>query len=244
MSRGVYVALSGAVAQEQALETTAQNLANASTAGYQRMRPVFKEVLANAANPAKQGGDKNLRYAEITDTALDQQRGAIKSTGRGLDVALPEGNYLAVTTPRGERFTRAGSLTMGADGTLRAAGVPLAREDGKPIVVGTGGSEPTITADGSVMQDGAVVAKLKMVKAAPGTSFVHEGNGVLNARGATQPGEGDLDLGVIEESNSTPVAAMTDMVTASRTFEAFQRMLDTFGECDRKVLTTVPSAVE
>jgi flagellar basal body rod protein FlgG len=37
---------------------------------------------------------------------------------------------------------------------------------------------------------------------------------------------------------------MTEMMQASRTFEAFQKVLDQFGEMDRKLLTTVPSAVE
>ncbi len=53
MSKGVYVALSGAMVQEQSLEATAKNIANASSAGYQRMRPVFKQALASAVN-----GDK------------------------------------------------------------------------------------------------------------------------------------------------------------------------------------------
>jgi flagellar basal-body rod protein FlgF len=239
MSRGLYVALSGAVAQEQALETTAQNLANANTSGYQRMRPVFREVLAGAKKK------ENLRYAAVAQTAVDQTRGAIKQTGRGLDVVLPQGNYLAVSTPRGERYTRAGSIAMGVDGILRTAGgTPLAREDGQPLKISAEGGEPSIAADGSVMQNGEVVGKLKMIKGDTGTTFVHEGNGVSTARGAVIKGEGDLELGVVEESNATPVAAMTDLVTATRTFEAFQKMLDTFGECDRKVLTTTPTATE
>jgi flagellar basal-body rod protein FlgF len=240
MSRGLYVALSGAVAQEQALETTAQNLANANTSGYQRMRPVFREVLAGARKK------ENLRYAAVAQTAVDQTRGAVKQTGRGLDVVLPEGNYLAVSTPRGERYTRAGSITMGTDGTLRTAGgTPLARaEDGQPLKVSPEAGEPLIAADGSVMQNGEAVGKLKIVKGDNGTSFVHEGNGVCAARGAVVKGEGALELGVVEESNATAVSAMTDLVTATRTFEAFQKMLDTFGECDRKVLTTTPTATE
>jgi len=38
------------------------------------------------------------------------------------------------------------------------------------------------------------------------------------------------------------VSSMTDLVTASRTFDAFQRILDTFRDEDRKVVTTVPDA--
>lgn len=243
MSRGVYVALSGAVAQEHALEVTATNLANASTPGYQRLRPVFREVLAGASNTASK---ESLRYAEINSTAVDGTRGAIRPTGRSLDVALPEGDYLSVTTPRGERFTRAGSLTMAADGTLKtSSGMPLMREDGKPIVLSPAGGEPAISPDGSITQGSEIVGRLKVVKAAPGTVFAHEGAGLLTATGpAPTPTTTSLDIGSVEDSNASPVTAMTELVTASRTFEAFQRMLDTFGECDRKVLTTTPGATE
>ncbi|MBX3200896.1 MAG: flagellar hook basal-body protein [Labilithrix sp.] len=240
MSRGVYVALSGAVAQEHALETTATNLANAATPGYQRLRPVFREVLAGASKK------ENLRYAEVSGTAVDGSRGAVRATGRSLDVALPEGQYLAVSTPRGERYTRAGGLSMGPDGTLKtASGTPLLREDGKPMQLSLAGGEPSINPDGAVVQDGEIVGRLRIVKGAEGTTFSHEGGGVLAARGpAPTPTTTTLDVGALEDSNSTAVAAMTDLVTASRTFEAFQRMLDTFGECDRKVLTTTPGATE
>lgn len=238
MSRGVYVALSGAVAQEQALESTATNLANASTPGFQRLRPVFSEVLAGASNK------ESLRYAAVSETALDGSRGSLQVTARTLDVALPEGNYLAVTTPRGERYTRAGSLAMGADGILRASGTPLVRDDGKPIQLSPANGEPSIAPDGSVMQGGEVVARLKVVKGATGTTFTHEGGSLVAARGDVTTTDSSVEVGVLEESNATPVTAMTELVTASRTFEAFQRMLDTFGECDRKVLTTVPTATE
>ncbi|MBX3206267.1 MAG: flagellar hook basal-body protein [Labilithrix sp.] len=240
MSRGVYVALSGAVAQEHALETTATNLANAATPGYQRLRPVFREVLAGASKK------ENLRYAEVGGTAVDGTRGAVRATGRTLDVALPEGQYLAVATPRGERYTRAGALTLGQDGVLKTvSGTPLVREDGKPLQLSLEGGEPSINPDGSVAQNGEIVARLKIVKGAEGTTFSHEGGGLLAARGPTPtPTTTTLDVGALEDSNATAVTAMTDLVTASRTFEAFQRMLETFGECDRKVLTTTPGATE
>lgn len=240
MSRGVYVALSGAVAQEQALETTAQNMANATTAGYQKMRPVFNEALRGASK-----SNQALHYGAMSRTALDTTRGPIKSTGNPADVALKQDEYLAVTTPRGERYTRAGNLKLGNDGILRAAGEPLVREDGKPIMLSPADGEPAVAQDGSITQKGNVVARLKVMKPDQGTTFVHEGNGVLASRGnVTQVANPEIELGVVEESNASVVGSMTDMVQASRTFDAFKQMLDTFSECDRKVLTTTPGATE
>lgn len=95
------------------------------------------------------------------------------------------------------------------------------------------------------MQDGAVVGRLRLVKLEAGSSLRHEAGCLLTATGpAPVAASAALDVGALEESNATVVGSMTDLVTASRTFEAFQRMLDTFGEIDRKVLSTVPNATE
>ena len=56
MAGGIYVALSGAVAQTTQLDTTAANIANANTDGYQRVRPVFREMLAQASSGANGTG--------------------------------------------------------------------------------------------------------------------------------------------------------------------------------------------
>lgn len=237
MSRGVYVALSGAVAQERALETTAQNLANSSTAGYQKMRPVFERVLRGASK----NGQK-LNYGALARTVNDTSRGPIRPTGNASDVAFRENQYLAVKTDRGERYTRNGEIKMAPDGTLRAAGQPLMREDGKAIQISPVDGAPVIRADGAILQKGQEVGRLKVVEPGAGVTLVHERDGVLMAQGAMNPvGAPELEVGVLEESNASVVGSMTEMVTASRTFEAFQKMLDTFSECDRKVLTTTPT---
>ncbi|MBX3186739.1 MAG: flagellar hook basal-body protein [Labilithrix sp.] len=241
MSKGVYVALSGAVAQQNALDTTALNVANASSTGYQRLRPVFRQALAGAV--ARDGG---LRYAATSRTAIDTTPGATRVTERGLDVALPPGVYLAVTTPRGERYTRAGNLTLDKDGTLKtASGTPVAREDGAPIKV-SGAGEVRIDPDGSVKVGDGVAGKLKLVKFERPDALEPEGSSLLaiGGAGAATAASEPLTVGALEESNAQPMVAMTELMTASRTFEAFQKVLDQFGEIDRKLLTTVPTAVE
>ena len=241
MSRGIYVALSGAVAQETALETTAQNLANAATNGYQRARPVFKEVLSGATRKAGSG----LHNTVVDQTALDTTRGSLKSTGRALDMALPQGVYLGVSTANGERYTRNGALKVASDGSLTtASGQKVAGENGDPITMNPA-LEASIASDGRVMQGGAPVGRLRLVKLEAGAAMKHEAGNLLAATGgAPVAAAATLDVGALEESNASVVGSMTDLVTASRTFEAFQRMLDTFGEIDRKVLTTVPTATE
>jgi flagellar basal-body rod protein FlgF len=237
MSDGIYVALSGAIAQSDSLDTTATNLANASTDGYQRMRTVFREAMVTAG--------KNAVTHSVTSSglSLDTSRGALRATGNPLDVTLPDQSYLAVNTPRGERYTRAGALTVGFDGTLKTSrGNALIGEDGKPINVPLKQGPVKIVPSGEVWQGDTKLGRLRVVTFPNPDQLSPEGGTLLNAApGAGTPAtaKGDLSIGTLEESNTSVVGAMSELVNASRTFDAFQRALDTFHDADQKVVTSV-----
>ncbi|MGD0677184.1 MAG: flagellar hook basal-body protein [Polyangiaceae bacterium] len=240
MSDGIYVALSGALAQATNLETTAENLANASTDGYQRSRPLFREELTRAGLR-----EPGLAYTSVAGTPLDTARGPLRATGRALDFAMPQGTYLAVSTPRGERYTRAGSLAVGIDGTLRTAhGDTVINESGKPIQISGDANDLRVDDSGQVMQGTDVQGRVKLVTFAQPGNLTHDEGPLLSsnaASGAATPSQGPLEVGQIEQSNANVVNSMTDLVTASRNFDAFQRIIDTFQNEDRKVVTTVPN---
>jgi flagellar basal-body rod protein FlgF len=241
MSDGIYVALNGALGETQKLDVVATNLANASTAGYQRLRPVFHEALAQA-----QGGSASFQHSATTSTTLDVTRGAVRVTGRPLDVTLPDTSYLALDTARGERYTRAGSLSLSTDGTLQTVGgAVVASETGRPIRTAPDQGEVTISPAGEVWQGGSMLGRVKMVTFPQPTQLAAEGGTVLAATagsGAPTPATGKLEVGAVEESNTSVVGAMTDLVSASRAFDAFQRAIDAFHQADQKVTTTVPDA--
>jgi flagellar basal body rod protein FlgG len=237
MGDGIYAALSGAVAQETALEATATNLANASTAGYQGTRAVFREVASRG------GPNANVRFAAAMDTALDTERGAIRETGNALDVVMPDKGYLVAKTARGDRYTRAGSMTLGSKGVLETHGHdPLLGDNGKPIQT-TPGVAVEITPTGEVKSGGAVVGRLRMVTFAKPELLKNEGGGLLAAgpeAGTPSPSAGLLTTGAVEESNASPIRGMTELIGASRLFDAFQRAIEAFHEADRKATSTVP----
>lgn len=239
MSRGIYIALSGALAQSTTLEATATNLANASTNGYQRSMPVFREVLASqrAAGP----------FTAPRGVAIDRRQGALRTTGRPLDVAFPEGSYLAVQTPGGQRYTRDGALTLGTDGTLKTGrGHVVVGENGRPIVakVTSGGADVRIERDGQVFQGTSAIGRLRVVSFSGADNLVHEGGNLLApaaAGGAPPPvATAPIEVGVLEDSNATAIESMTALVSASRTFDAFERAMQAFHDADRKVISSVP----
>jgi flagellar basal body rod protein FlgG len=240
MGDGIYVALSGALSQQTALDTTAENLANASTAGYQRMRPVFHEALKRAM-----GG--KLRYETASATVVDTQCGTFRQTGRPLDVALPQGVYLALQTAQGERYTRAGALGLSSSGELRTAGgETVLGENQKPITVDPTKGGVTIAPDGSVTQEGASVGRLRLVKFEKPELLAHEAGTRMVATpraGAPTAASDPIEVGAVEESNTSVVSGMTELITASRTFASFEKAIDAFREADRTIVTRVPTSI-
>ena len=221
MSQGVYAALSGAMAQEALLESTAQNLANASTGGFRGVRPVFHEVLRQAQNGAP------VRMTAMSGATLDMSPGEVHETGNPLDMALAPNDFLAVGTARGERYTRGGSLKLAGDGTLHAAsGDPVLGEDDKPLKVPTGGVL-TIETDGTVRSAGATVGRLRVVTFAQPQSMTLDGNNLLAQGGAGAPAVSakPLRVGALEGSNASPIRGMTELMRATRLFEAYQRTI-------------------
>jgi flagellar basal-body rod protein FlgF len=239
MTDGIYVALSGAIAQTSALDATASNLANASTDGYQRMRPIFREALAQAG-----GNGTAMPSVTASTTTLDTTRGAVRVTGRSLDVTLPDKSYLAASTTNGERYTRAGSLTVASDGTLTTShGTPVLADDGRLIRTDRTKGEITITPTGEVRQCDTKIARLRVVTFAKPEQMAPEGGSLLATTagaGAPTAATGELSIGSLEESNTSVVGSMTELVTEGRNFDAFQRAIDAFHDADHMLMTSVP----
>lgn len=238
MGSGIYAALSGALSHQRQLETTATNLANVSTDGYRAIRPVFHEVLSKIPTPRER-----THFSVVRSTAVDTSRGALKTTERPLDIALAENSFLAVETPAGERYTRAGSLTLNANGVLQTrSGHTVLSDTQEPIVIDPD-QEVTITPEGEVRAGKEGVAFLRMVKFEDARQMTYEGGGLLAAQaeaGAATASDELLEVGRLEQSNASAVTAMTDLMTATRMFEAMQRAISTFSSVNRRLVRTVP----
>ena len=102
MSDGLYVAMSGAVAQERAMDVTANNVANANTKGFRAERVTFEEVL---------GGQGNLSFVSADEASVDTSRGELRSTGNPLDVAV-DGCFRTVYPSDDERVIQTQSASV------------------------------------------------------------------------------------------------------------------------------------
>ncbi len=151
--KGVYTALSGAIAQTLKMDTIANNIANVNTTGFKKDQQTFSEYLTAMEKeqdvmkvprmPASiesfyelNGGDK--AFVDAAGTYTNFEQGSLKSTGGKLDVAIEGAGFFEVGTPNGVKLTRAGNFTVDGNGQL-------VTKDGYPVLM-----EPAEGADGLV----------------------------------------------------------------------------------------------
>jgi flagellar basal-body rod protein FlgF len=221
MDAAIYKALSGAIVQMRRLEIAAQDLGNINTAGYKGQRLSFSEVLAGAAPASERPGG----WVAISGAKTNSNAGEIYNTGNPFNLAIGGDGYFVVQTPRGERYTRNGSLTLRSDGTLvTTAGDPVLSESG-PLQID--GNKFTVTPDGTVSGDQGEIGKLRIVHFINNQQVLREGGSLFqtlrpNAQDAT---DYQIVQGGLEQSNVSPIDSMVLMITNQRHFDAYERAI-------------------
>ena len=170
MERGLYAAATGMLAQQSMQDVLAQNIANASTVGYKQDTPTFRTIQSMTLQRLADGHGRGPTIGELgtgvksDKVYIDWQTGPLTSTGNPLDASLGNGQFFAVQTPQGERYTRAGALlTDGGGNLMTAGGLRVLNSNGQPIVAPKTG-KISLDSTGSLLADEAVVAKLKIVQ--------------------------------------------------------------------------------
>jgi flagellar basal-body rod protein FlgF len=129
--RGVYIAATGMLAETQRQDVIANNLANATTTGFRRSvtasTPFAQTLLSNMQAMGAPPIGTLSRGAQLESATMLQTQGALRSTGNPLDLALVGSGYFAVDSPAGRRYTRDGSFTLAADGTVSQGGAVRGR---------------------------------------------------------------------------------------------------------------------
>lgn len=230
MNSGYYAACAGLMAQTQALDLVANNLANLSTAGYRGEQPDFRTVLAGrllavGTNPLNRAIND---FGVLSGSALDLSPGNLERTGNPLDLAIEGKGFFAVQTPAGVRYTRNGAFQVSPKGQLiTASGDPVLGEQGA-IVLPPG--PVSISADGTISSLGAVAGKLRIVEFAPGASPAAEGNSYYSAPAtAVRPSaNSSVRQGMLEASNVNPVAATVNLIVVQRQADMMERALSAY----------------
>jgi len=237
MSTGIWSAASGAVGQIAALDSAAQNIANATTPGFRAEEAVFRQTLVKSID--RNTGTTSMRYAVSRTTVPDFRAGQMVQTGRPLDVAITDDkSFFKVQSPQGERYTRAGSFRMALNGTLVTPdGYPVLQANGRPVQVDPRSRSVSLDREGTLTTDGIPGPKLGLVTFKNLTALERDGQVMFKAQpGAGPPlrSEALLETASIEQSNANAVTGMTTLVNTSRNFEMISKVIEAFGEIDKR----------
>jgi flagellar basal body rod protein FlgG len=242
MSTGIWSAASGAVGQIAALDSAAQNIANATTPGYRAEEAVFRQTLVKSigANSAT----KSLRYAVSRTTVPDFRAGQMVQTGRPLDAAISDDkSFFMVSAPQGERYTRAGSFRMALNGTLTTPdGYPVLGANHRPVRVDPNSRNVSLDREGRLNVDGVPGPALGLVTFPNLGALERDGQVLFRARpdaGAPRASDTLLETASIEMSNANAVTGMTSLVNSSRNFEMISKVIEAFGEIDKRAASGI-----
>ena len=157
MFRALYTAASGMIAQQYNLDNIANNLANASTAGFRRRRLQFEDLLyqdlvtpgAAATQQTNFSSGLQIGLGSRTSTSeVIQAQGDATSTGNPLDLMIQGQGFFQLRLPDGEiAYTRSGAFQLDQQGNMVTA-------DGNPlqpsITIPSNAQTITIGTDGTV----------------------------------------------------------------------------------------------
>lgn len=194
-----------------ALNVASQNIANLRTPGYraQQLAPDFSGALA----------EPRLH--------LDMSSGALEQTGRPLDVALQGHAFFTVDAGGTTLLMRAGQLAIDGQGRLvDPAGRPVLGQSG-PITLAP---SARIRADGSVIDGGRVIDRLRIVEVTQPEQLRDLGSGLYAYAGPMQDWNGTLRVGVLEQSNVDPGNEMVRLMEITRHAQSLQHAMEAYDQ--------------
>ncbi len=209
----------------------AHNIANISTTGFRREGVIFSEYVKRLDDAP------SLSMAHASARHMDLRQAGITQTGGTFDFAVQGEGFFLLDTPDGQRLTRAGNFTPGADGELvNADGHRLLDAGGAPVFVPPDAGQVAMASDGTLSVKGEPIAKIGLWQPADPLSMRHESGTLFSAKDVEPAEGGTLIQGALEDSNVNPISEIARMITVQRAYEMGQKFLDTEDERARSVI--------
>jgi flagellar basal-body rod protein FlgG len=248
MYRALFTAASGMQSQQLNLENVANNLANASTAGFRRRRIQFQDlmyqnlVMPGAASTQQTAYPTGLQIGLGSRSAASeiiQSQGDFNTTGNPLDLTIQGSGFFQVQLPSGETaYSRSGAFHLDSTGIIVTS-------DGNQlqpaITIPPSATNITIGADGTVSVQLPGQAQSQQVGTIQLATFANpgglnsvggnlylettaSGNAIVGTPGGTE-GLGQIQQGALENSNVDVVGEFIQMILAQRSYEANSRVV-------------------
>lgn len=257
MIRSLWIAKTGLDAQQTQMDVISNNLANVSTTGFKRTRPVFEDLLYQTLRqPGAQSSQQTMLPSGLqlgtgvrpvaTEKIFTQ--GNLQQTGNALDIAIQGKGFLQVLLPDGTTgYTRDGSFQVDSQGQMvTASGYPLQPS----ITIPADATSVTIGADGtvSVLQPGS--ASPSQIGSIQLAGFINNAglqsfgeniyletaaSGTPSANTPGTNGLGTLNQTYLETSNVNVVEELVNMIQAQRAYEINSKAISTSDQMLQKL---------
>jgi flagellar basal-body rod protein FlgG len=249
MIRSLWTAKTGLDAHQTSMDVITNNLANVSTNGFKRSRPVFEDLLyqtlrqPGAASSQATTIPSGLMIGTGVRTVGTEHiftQGSVQRTENPLDLAIQGNGFFQIQMPDGTlAYTRDGSFTKDANGqVVTANGYPLS----PAITIPANAISVSITRDGIVSYTQAGVTAPTQVGNIQLASFVNNGglqstgeNLYVETASSGTPtpntpgtnGTGLLNQGYVETSNVNVAEELVSMIVAQRGYEMNSKAITT-----------------
>ncbi len=226
MENAQLVALSRQIALQHQMDVVANNMANINTTGFKASDLMFEDFLMPVARDNDFAGlDRQVHFTQDWSTVHDMSAGSFEQTGNPLDVALMGDGFLTVSTPAGQRYTRAGALAIDANGILADLnGNPVLGTSG-PIKFDDTDTDITIGDDGTISTNNGAKGKLAIAQFTDPQSLVREGDTYFSGPASNAPPTTHVVQGAIERSNVSGVTELTTMIRVQRAYQSLANLM-------------------
>ena len=257
MIRSLWVAKTGLEAPQTNVDVISNNLANVSTNGFKRQRPVFEDLLYQTL---RQPGAQSTQQTQVPSglqlgtgvrpvaTARIFTTGNLQNTANPLDLAVNGNGFFQVTLPDGSvSYTRDGAFQLDSQGqVVTSNGYPLQ----PTITIPPNALSITIGSDGtvSVLAAGATaptqVGQIQLANFINPAGLQARGENLFletAASGTAQTnvpgtnGLGALNQGFVETSNVNVTEELVNLITAQRAFEINSRAIQSSDQMLQKL---------
>jgi flagellar basal-body rod protein FlgF len=239
-------AASGLRSRAESLDMLANNIANASSAGFKADREFYNLYTSAEASAGDDGSAPANQLPVIERHWTDFSQGTLTTTGNPLDLALTGGGFFLVQTPNGTLYTRDGNFRLSPDGKLQTQdGYAVLSSERKPIVLDPS-QEIDISSDGTIQQGGEQVAVLGIASFQDLNALEKQGSNYYRFRLSSLPPQlaaPDVHQGALESANAQPAEAAVRLVAVMRQFEMLQKAMNIGGDMCRRSIEEVAKVV-